>query len=156
MFKLEKDSFFSDGVIDLSVVFTYDGHEDKGTVPFYGCRLCLGGTRTKVGTISLRFNIENNLESYYDGNIGYYIKDEFRGKGFAVRGCILASNIAKIEGMNELIINCCDKNSSSIRVIEKLGAELVEIINVPDEFLDEHDTSSKRLSYLWKFSKEYK
>jgi predicted acetyltransferase len=152
-FKVAPGEIFSDGVIDLIVVFCDDGRGEHGTVPFYACRMCLGGTDIRIGTISLRLNAADNLEFFYDGNLGYIIREEFRGKGFAVRACLLASRIATLEGMNELIINCNDQNASSIRVIEKLGAEFIETIVVPDEYLDEHDASSKRRSYLWKLPK---
>jgi predicted acetyltransferase len=153
IFRVRESDYFSDGVIDLRIAFTYDGKGDKGTVPFYGCRICLAGTDTRVGTIGLRLNM-NNEEFYYDGNIGYYISEEFRGNEFAVRGCMLASYIALIEGMKELIVSCDVENSSSIRVIEKLGAEIFETIDVPNEYLDEHDTCSKRNRYRWGLIKE--
>lgn len=151
MFKFKEGEVFSDGVIDLIIVFTYDGKGDQGTVPFYGCRLCLTGTDTRIGTLGLRLN-QDNKESYYDGNIGYYIREEFRGQEFALRGCLLASKISLLEGMNELIISCNIENSSSIRVIEKLGAEVIETINVPEEYLDEHDICPIRNRYKWKLN----
>jgi predicted acetyltransferase len=111
----------------------------------------LTGTDTRIGTLGLRLN-QDNRESYYDGNIGYYIREEFRGQEFAVRGCLLASKISLLEGMNEIIISCNVENSSSIRVIEKLGAEVIETINVPEEYLDEHDTCPTRNRYKWKLN----
>lgn len=152
MFKVLEGEIFSDGVIDLIILFTYDGNGDKGSVPFYGCRICLAGTDTRVGTIALRLNdnINNNKEFYYDGNIGYYINEEFRGKEYALSGCKLAIKIALLEDMNELIISCNEKNHSSIRVIDKLGAEFLETISVPEQYLDEHDTSSTRNRYKLK------
>ena len=154
MFRIEESDYFSDGVIDLRIVFTYDGNGNKGTVPFYACRICLAGTDISVGTIALRLTMDNNKEFYFDGNIGYSIREAFRGKEFAIRGCNLARYMALIEGMNELIISCDVENSSSIRVIEKLGAEIFETIDVPNEYLDEHDTSSKRNRYKWNLTKE--
>lgn len=154
MFRVKESDYFSDVVIDLRIAFTYDGNGNKGTVPFYACRICLAGTDIRVGTISLRLNMNNNKEFYYDGNIGYYIREEFRGNEYAIRGCNLARYIALIEGMNELIISCDVENSSSIRVIEKLGAEIFETIDVPNEYLDEYDTCSKRNRYKWNLIKE--
>ena len=153
MFRVRESDYFSDGVIDLRIAFIYNGYGDKGSVPFYACRICLAGTETRVGTISLRLNMDNNKEFYYDGNIGYYIREEFRGKEFAVRGCNLARYIALIEGMVELTISCNVENSSSIRVIEKLGAKIFETIDVPNEYLDEHDTCSRRNRYKWNLIK---
>ena len=150
MFKVNESEILSDGVIDLKIAFTYEGKGDKGSVPFYGCRLFLAGTETRVGTISLRLNTHNNKEFYYDGNIGFYIREEFRGKGYAVRGCNLVSTIARIEGLHELVLSCNVENTSSIRVIEKLGAEFFDTIYIPDEYLDEHDTCTKRNRYKWK------
>jgi predicted acetyltransferase len=152
MLEIDKDTLLSDGVLDLKVVFLYDGKGDMGSVPMYGCFLYLAGTTTRVGEIFLRLGSDREEEICYNGNIGYSINQQYRGKGFALRACELVKRIAIIEGVKELIINCNVRNNSSIKVIEKLGAELIEEIQVPLLYLDEHDHVPKRLRYRWKLS----
>lgn len=149
MFKIKEGTVFTDGTLDLEVVKNYSGAGEESLLPCYRCRLRLAGTDSKVGTISLRLNTVRNDELYYDGNLGYYIREEFRGKGYAVNGCVLAAGLAKAEGMTELVI-CCDvENTLSINVIKKLGATFSEVIEVPEDYRDDHDTSGKRNRYIW-------
>lgn len=150
MFKVNEGTVFTDGTIDLMVVSNYDGASEESSIPCYRCRLLLAGTDMRVGTISLRLKVEDNKEYYYDGNIGYLIREEHRGKGYALRGCKLAALIAKEEGMKELIISCNVENKASIKVIERLGAEIIEIIEVPEGYQDEYDRTSKRIRSIWK------
>ncbi len=150
MFKIKEGTVFTDGILDLEVVQNYDGNNEESCVPCYRCRLRLAGTDSRVGTISLRLNMVRNSELYYDGNLGYYIREDFRGRGYAVKGCKLAALIAKAEGMKELVI-CCDvENVRSMNVIKKLGASITEIIEVPEEYQDEHDITARRAKHIWK------
>lgn len=150
MFKVDENTVLSDGVVDLKVVFLYDGNGRMGSVPMYGCFLFLAGTDERVGEITLRLGTAQVDEIYYNGNIGYGVDEQYRGNGFAGRACNLVKKIACIEGMDELTITCNIESRSSIRVLEKLGAEQVERVDVPSEFVDEHDRVPKRVRYRWK------
>ena len=48
---------------------------------------------TVIGTCDLRINDYDSL--YYSGNIGYGIKDNYRGNGYAVRAVNLLVRLAK-------------------------------------------------------------
>lgn len=149
-FVVKEGALFSDGTLDLRVKLLYDGNGQHGNIPFYGCVLYLTGTDTKVGTIALRLTIDDSKEFYYDCHLGYEIKEEYRGRGFAGRACRLVGEIALLHGWDELFITCSTENDESIRVIEKLGAEFTETISIPREYVDEHDRSTNRNRYKWK------
>jgi predicted acetyltransferase len=150
MFIVKQGTIYSDDILDLNVRMLYEGQGEHGNIPLYGCGLFLAGTDTRVGSIVLRIGeMSSSKEFYYDCHIGYHIYDEFRGLGFAVRGCKLISILAKLHEMTELLITCNDQNLGSIRVIEKLGADFLETIEIPKEYLDENDQSNKRHRYKW-------
>lgn len=151
MFIVKKGTKYSDGVLDLTVKMLYTGIGEHGKIPFYGCVLYLARTDIRVGSIVLRIgDMTSSYEFYYDCHIGYQISEEYRGRGFAARACKLISNLAKLHGMDEILITCNVKNLGSIRVIEKLGADFLETIELPNEYLDEHDDGNKRNRYTWK------
>jgi predicted acetyltransferase len=150
LFVVKEGTLYSDGFLDLKVKLLNTGTGEYGKIPFYGCVLFIAGTDTRVGSIVLRIGeMMASKEFYYDCHIGYHIDVEFRGRGFAVRACRLVSEVAKMHDMTEIFITCNDQNAGSIRVIEKLEAEYLETIVIPDEYLDEHDQSNKRHRYKW-------
>lgn len=54
--------------------------------------------------------------------------------------------------MTDIFITCNVKNAGSKRVIEKIGAEFIEIYEIPEQYLDEDDESNKRYRYKWKIA----
>ena len=55
------------------------------------------------------------------GNIGYQVKEEYRGKGYAVAACYLLCSLARRHGMKELFITCTPDNHPSKGCAKKLG-----------------------------------
>ncbi|MBQ8575861.1 MAG: GNAT family N-acetyltransferase [Clostridia bacterium] len=121
-------NIISDGEITLKVSQKY--HGDDELLPFYYYDIFVGNTA--VGKISIR--IGSNYHSYYNGNIGYEIDKEFRGKNYAYKACKLVLLVAKAHGMNELILTCDENNIASYKTIEKLGAELIELVKPPKDY----------------------
>jgi predicted acetyltransferase len=153
MFLVKQGTVYSDSILDLNVRMLYTGHGDQGNIPFYGCGLFLAGTDIRVGSIVLRIgDMMASEHFYYDGHIGYRINEEYRGRGFAVRACKLVSNLAKLHEITDIFITCNVKNTGSKRVIEKIGAEFIEIHEIPEQYLDEDDKSNKRYRYKWKIA----
>ena len=81
-------------------------------LPFYYWDIYV--SNVNVGKISLR--IGRNSHSYYNGNIGYEIFPEYRGNSYAYTACRMVLGVA------------------SYKTIERLGAELIEIKEVPKEY----------------------
>lgn len=96
-------------------------------LPFYFYDILAGGQN--VGKISLR--IGANFHTYYNGNIGYEVDEPYRGQGYARAACRLLLPLARYHGMTSLYLTCAESNIASYRTIEGLGAELVEICEVP-------------------------
>ena len=88
------------------------------------------GSNLKVGKCDLR--LKNDGFMYYYGNVGYNIKESYRGHHYAYYACKILFKIAKEEfGMKELIITCNPDNDASYKTLKRLGGKLVEIAQIP-------------------------
>ena len=143
-FKFFSDSnFLSDGEITLRISQKYQG--DDELLPFYYYDIFVDDTA--VGKISIR--IGNNYHSYYNGNIGYEIDKEYRGSNYAYKASKLVLQVAKAHNMSELILTCDESNIASYKTIEKLGAELIEIVKpAKDYFAYREDMEKQRIYKL--------
>ncbi|MBY0506651.1 MAG: GNAT family N-acetyltransferase [Bryobacteraceae bacterium] len=122
----------SDGELALRLTATVPGNDTACTVPTYRFDLRLG--EQTVG--GLRFRAGSNDDIVlYAGNLGYNVDPEFRGHRFAERACRLLLPFAVRHGFQHLWITCDPENTASRLTCERLGAELVEIITLP-EWLD--------------------
>lgn len=99
-------------------------------LPFYYYDILVGGQ--PVGKISLR--IGANFHTYYNGNIGYEVDEPFRGRSYARMACRMLLPLARYHGMTSLYLTCVEGNIASYRTIEGLGAELVEVCEVPRDY----------------------
>ena len=132
-----------DGEITLRISQKYQG--DDELLPFYYYDIFVDDTA--VGKISIR--IGNNYHSYYNGNIGYEIDKEYRGSNYAYKASKLVLQVAKAHNMSELILTCDESNIASYKTIEKLGAELIEIVKpAKDYFAYREDMEKQRIYKL--------
>ena len=131
----------SDGEITLRVSQKYQG--DDELLPFYYYDICIGDT--PIGKISIR--IGNNYHSYYNGHIGYEIDEEYRSNNYAYKACKLVLQVAKAHSMCELILTCDESNIASYKTIEKLGAELIEIVKPPKDYFAYRENMEKQRIY---------
>lgn len=87
-----------------------------------------------AGTLSFRVS-ESDQVRLYSGHIGYGVFVPARGHHYAERACRLLFPLARKHGMSELIITCNPDNLASRRTCERLGAELLEIVDLPRDNL---------------------
>lgn len=99
-------------------------------LPFYFYDILVDGI--PVGKISIR--IGANFHTYYNGNVGYEVDEPFRGRGYARAACRMILDVARFHGMTSLLLTCAESNIASYRTMEGLGAELLEICEVPREY----------------------
>lgn len=83
-----------------------------------------------AGAIGLRVGHMAELELYY-GHIGYNVYPPARGRHYAERACRLLLPLAKAHGLNPVWITTNPDNYASRRTCERLGAELVEVVDIP-------------------------
>ena len=84
-----------------------------------------------VGRSSIRHRLNDYLEKRA-GHIGYGIRPEFRGRGYATEILRMSLDIARELGIEKLLVTCNDTNVASAKVIEKCGGILEDIIELDD------------------------
>lgn len=88
--------------------------------------------RRLVGRVSLRHRLTPPLERVA-GHIGYAVVPECRRRGYATEMLRLALGIARRElGLTRVLVTCDDDNAGSIRVIEKNGGVLENVVEGTD------------------------
>ena len=127
-----KDLYHIEGEnIELRLIATYEGED--GALPFYWWNIILKPDNVAVGKIS--FRIGHNYHSYYNGNIGYEIDEKYRGNHYALMACQLALKAARYHKMEKIFLTCDYDNAASYKTIEKLGADLVEEVLPPKDYI---------------------
>lgn len=96
---------------------------------------------------NIRIRIGHNFHSYYNGHIGYKIFEEYRGNGYAYKACQMALDIVRYHNMDFIYFACDESNIASYKTIEKLGAKLVEICDVPKEYFAWREGMERRRIY---------
>lgn len=105
-------------------------NEKRGFVPAYRFAMHLDGVNQPVGRLGLRVGSSYMIENYA-GHIGYEVVPAFRGNHLAERACRLVLPLARQHGFDALWITCNPDNWASRRTCERLGAQFVEIVDVP-------------------------
>jgi predicted acetyltransferase len=103
---------------------------EKGWVPAYRFSILVGGE--PVGRIDLRLG-ETDFMVRFGGQVGYGIDPPHRGHKYAARSLRLLRSLARLHGFSTLWISCNPENLPSRRTCELAGAELVEIVDLPND-----------------------
>ena len=122
--------FLADDEIQLCLQKTVDGNMEKSWLPAYHFAICDKHGR-EMGVCDLR--IGHNMNTYYGGNIGYRIHEEYRGHHYAAKACLLLFELAKKHNMDYLIITCNPDNHASRKTCEYAGCHLVETVTLPED-----------------------
>ena len=123
-------TFLSDDEIDLRLQKTVEGNAEKEWLPAYHFSI-FDKRGNEVGVCDLR--IGHNTKTYYGGNIGYRIYEPFRGHHYAGKACVLLFKLAKMHGMDYLIITCNPDNYASKKTCEYVACRLVETVELPED-----------------------
>jgi len=121
-----------DGELELVLVERSPADPQKNWSPAYRFEMRYTGKYGKIGNIDLRVGDWTNLRMY-GGHIGYGVDPEHRGHHFAARACKLLFTLARRHGMKELWITCNPDNWASRRTCELVGAEFVEVVDLPPD-----------------------
>ncbi|MFT3694528.1 MAG: GNAT family N-acetyltransferase [Kofleriaceae bacterium] len=117
----------TDGELTLVCTEQVPADPIKKWMPYYFFEIRRNDLR--VGRVIFRIGLVDEL--YFPGHIGYVIDEAERGHRYAERGVrLLAPFIARHQP--EAWISCAEENAASRKTIERLGAELVEIVDLPE------------------------
>lgn len=122
-----------EGELELVLTERLTSKVSPWSVPTYLFEMRRSGSAARIGRLSLRIGfIETILR--YAGQVDYSVEPEHRGHHFAERACRLILPLARSHGITDLWITCSPDNPASIRTLENLGAKLIEIVTVPDDY----------------------
>lgn len=102
-----------------------------------------------VGAIRLRLSNEEDI-LLYAGHIGYNVNESHRGRHHAAHACLAVKPVALQHGFAELWITCDPDNWPSRRTCERIGAELVDIVDLPEDNDMYQDGERHKCRYRWK------
>jgi tagatose 1,6-diphosphate aldolase len=124
--------WLEDDDLRLVLVKTKAGEPDLGYVPAYFFSMMRHGQDDEIGSINLRVGNTPHL-ILYGGHIGYGVAPAYRGHRYAARACKLLLPLARQHGLTTLWITCNPDNIASRKTCERLGADLIEIVDLPED-----------------------
>jgi guanine deaminase len=117
--------------IFLKLDRTSEADPEKRKAPSYHFTICLVSNELAIGMID--FRVGNTEETFFDGNIGYFLFPSQRGNHYAGKACLLLFDLARMHNMNYLYITCNPDNHASRRTCEWAGGKLEAIIELPTD-----------------------
>jgi tagatose 1,6-diphosphate aldolase len=123
----------TDGELQLQLLTTESADVSIWHAHTYRFEIQLAGNAEPVGRINLRIG-DSEVLTRYAGHIGYSIDEPHRGHHYAERACRLLLSFAARHHMRTIWITCAPDNPASRRTLQRLGAEFVEIVDVPDDY----------------------
>ena len=132
MFEFHDPGRLVDGDLELVLVERYPGDPAINYVPTYRFKMILVGQDSAIGRIEFRVGNTRHLVMY-GGHLAYVVDTDYRGHHYAARACKLLLPLARWHGFQTLWITCNPDNMASRRTCEWVGAELIEIVDLPED-----------------------
>lgn len=145
-FKFQNPGLLCDDELQLVLTATRDANGSDVELPTYCFSMRRADSDYAVGHLNLRLGHSENIE-LYQGHVGYGVQPRWRGHHYAERATRLILPLAKNHGVNPLWITADPDNLASRRTCERLGAELVEILDVPKTALAYRHGARRKCRY---------
>lgn len=114
----------TDGELTLKVATITGADEKTGFVPMYRFHFVRNADGAIVGGADLRLGYVRN--TYYGGNVGYAVGEQYRGNAYAEKATRLIFQVARAHKMPYLIAVCSESNTASRKTLEHLNGTLLE------------------------------
>lgn len=134
--------------IDVKLESKSSGDPIKKRSPEYKFKILLHNTETIIGHINVRFGDDEKIVNYI-GHIGYGIDEGYRGHKYSAKACDLIKEVLIDHNVDSVIITCNPDNYSSRKTCERIGAKLIEIIDIPKESDAYSETETSKCRYEW-------
>lgn len=149
MFEFKNFNYLSDGEIDLTLHEMAPANEEKGYVPAYLYYITRHNSLEIIGEIDIRIGDRDNENIYYGGNIGYGVDESYRGHNYGAKACNIIKLVGEGHGMDKLLITCNPDNLPSRKTCEKIGAKLLEIVDLPPHNEMFKEGARQKCIYEW-------
>jgi len=135
------------GDVVLRFIELVPADSERGFVPYYHfCIVTVYGG--EVGHINFRVGDTEHVR-VYAGHIGFAVVEPHRGHGYAFQACrAIAPFVRSI--YENVIVTCDPDNFASKRTIERLGAEFIEEVPVPQGDPNYERGSRSKRRYRWR------
>jgi tagatose 1,6-diphosphate aldolase len=129
-------TFYDPGILideelELILEGKYPDDPEKGYAS-YNFIMSLVGKRKEIGRIQLRVANTERIVMYV-GHVGYRVYPKHQGNRYAARSCQLILPLARQHDLNPFWITCNPDNLPSRRTCEIIGAEMIEIVDIPKD-----------------------
>ena len=124
-FKKEKPLSYDD--VTLIEMYTTQEKGANGFYPMHRFGIHVGNDM--VGTIDFRDGYDPWL--YFGGHIGYRVDPRYRGSHYAYKACMALKPYMIDHHHTTIYISASPENIASRKTIEKLGADLLDTVDVP-------------------------
>ena len=132
MFEFIQPEPMIDDDLELVVSEMVSANPALDLVPAYKFRMVRRPDNVTVGRIDLRVGSPRVI-TMYAGHIGYSVEPAYRGHRYAARAVQLLIPLARHHDLSPLWITCNPDNYASRRTCELVGAEMVEIVDLPHD-----------------------
>ena len=95
-----------------------------------------------------------SIRIHYCGHIGYEINEQYRNRGYVTKACLALIPFLRKCGFKQVLITNDENNIASRRVCEKIGAELIEIVDTPKWTGMYKDGQRRTCIYEWKIQSD--
>ena len=113
--------------LSLRLAETHPASEELPPWQYYD--IIENATGEFAGKISARLG--GSAHTYYNGHIGFEIAPAKRGRGYATKAARLLLPLFRAHGLARIYLTCAESNQASRKSIERLGAALLETVEVP-------------------------
>lgn len=134
--------------VTLRLAATFPADPEKGQAPAEHYSIVRKGSQQQLGAIRLRLSNEMDI-LLYAGHIGYNVDESHRGQHYAAYACLEMKPVALQHGFTVLWITCNPDNWPSRRTCERIGAELVDIVDLPKDNDMYQDGERQKCRYRW-------
>ena len=148
MFHFQEGHRFTGERIDVIVEKLAPPEPDRMWVPAYICRIVPAGGSRGLGGIAVRLGYTDELVRY-GGHVGYGVNRAYRGHRYAYQACQLVKPAFEAHGMDVVWITCNPDNWASRRTCERLGATLVDIVDLPEHLDMYKEGERQKCRYRW-------
>lgn len=147
MFQFLKFNDLKDDEIKLVLKSQDMPDHEKGILPRYGFSIIHINDNEVIGVIY--FAVDNTRRQYLRGHLSYGVSPDYSGHNYAMKACKLIKQVALVHGFKRLFIGAGYDNIASRKTIEKLGATLITINDVPDDEIMQNLHTEKIDMYVW-------